>query len=249
MAIFMMVTGAWHGGWCWERLTPLMVAQGHSVHTPHLIGMSPDAPGSDDPRFLSDPLALWADQIATLITDCTAPVVLVGHSRGGAVISQIAERVPEKIAKLVYLAAFLLPDGAAIGATAATVAGGVTPDVLERCGEGLVRIKQGISEQLFYTHVAPQWQRRAIARLVPEPLASLATPLRLPSGAKGQASAAATIPRVYIECSDDQAIPIILQRQMHQALPCASVISLDSDHSPFYSQPEALAGVLDGILE
>lgn len=239
MAVFILVPGAWHGSWCWERVAPLLEAAGHRVLAPDLIGVSPAEPGSDDPRFLADPLALWADQIADLIRAQDAKVVLVGHSRGGAVISEVAERVPGGIARLVYLAAFLMPAGGSIAATlAAHVQGGEAARVTLPAGEGLVAVNPEFAAAVFYNTTEPDWARRAAGLLVPEPAASLVTPVRVSEGRFG------AVPRSYIECLQDNAVPMEAQLAMQAALPCATVATLDSDHSPFYSAPGELAACL-----
>ena len=106
MARFVLVHGAWHGGWCWERIAPLLGAAGHEVLAPDLPGM-----GADRTPFAADVLAQWADFVAGLVRGAAEPAVLVGHSRGGLVISEAAERAPDQIRVLVYLAALLLPVG------------------------------------------------------------------------------------------------------------------------------------------
>ena len=79
-------------------------------------------------------------------------------------------------------------------------------------------------------------------RIVPEPIAPLITPLALSEARFG------SVPRHYIECTDDQAIPLRQQRAMQAVLPCASVTTLDSDHSPFLTCPDALVDALDRIV-
>ncbi|HLY58890.1 MAG TPA: alpha/beta fold hydrolase, partial [Stellaceae bacterium] len=75
MSSFVLVHGAWHGKWCWEKLVPLLEAAGHEVLAPDLPGMGDDR----TPATLS--LAAWADFVARRIEDCAEPVILVGHSR------------------------------------------------------------------------------------------------------------------------------------------------------------------------
>lgn len=103
---FVFVPGGWHSSACWQRIVPLLEAQGHRALTPQLLGM-----GDDRTPLAQVNLASWADQVADIIREQEKAVILVGHSRGGLIISEIAERVPEKIKLLVYLAAFLLPSG------------------------------------------------------------------------------------------------------------------------------------------
>src|SRR5882757_7600779 len=114
MATFIFISGAWHAGWCWERVVPLIEAAGHTAIAPDLLGM-----GADETPLPEVTLAMWGEQIAALIEEQAEPVFLVGHSRGGVVISDVAERVPDRIISLVYLTAIIAADGES-GMTALT---------------------------------------------------------------------------------------------------------------------------------
>jgi pimeloyl-ACP methyl ester carboxylesterase len=111
MATFVLVHGAWHGGWCWKRVRRSLQAQGHEVFTPTLTGVA------DRSHLLAREVNL-----DTHITDVTnlilweelSDVVLCGHSYGGAVISGVADRIPDRIGALVYLDAFVLQNGQSI---------------------------------------------------------------------------------------------------------------------------------------
>lgn len=235
MATFVLVPGAWHGAWCWERVTPLLEAAGHRVLTPELLGM-----GDDRSRAADGGLAVWADQVAALIREQGEPVILAGHSRGGTVISEVAERVPDSIASLVYVAALLLPDGVAIrdflNATDDRAETVITP-----ADDGTCTVTPADVGPVFYTTTDPEWAARATALVGPEPMISLATPVRVTAERFGR------VPRAYIECMQDLAIPLDAQRRMQAEWPCAPVITLDCDHSPFYSMPDQLAQALIGI--
>ena len=90
-------------------MTPLLEAAGQRVLAPDLLGL-----GADQTRAREVTLRAWVDQIGELVNAQPAPVVLAGHSRGGIVISEVAEALPEKIAALIYLCAFLPRDGEAL---------------------------------------------------------------------------------------------------------------------------------------
>ncbi len=108
--LFVLVHGAWHGGWCWRRVVPLLRRAGHQVFTPSLTGLG-------DRAHLSRPdinLDTHIQDILTLIDmEDLEDVILVGHSYGGMVVTGVAHRVPSKIRRLVYLDAFLPEDGKA----------------------------------------------------------------------------------------------------------------------------------------
>ena len=109
----MLIAGAWHGAWCWQKIVPLLEAQGHRVRTPEL-----PATGADTSDPASVTLESWARFVADVVGAEPEPVILVGHSRGGIVISRAAELVPERMRRLVYLSAYLLPAGSTLAEAA-----------------------------------------------------------------------------------------------------------------------------------
>jgi pimeloyl-ACP methyl ester carboxylesterase len=234
MATFVLVHGAWHGGWCWEELVPLLQRRGHVAFAPDLPGM-----GADRTPLKDVTLDLWTTAICNLIEAQPVPVVLVGHSRGGIVVSAVAERIPQRIACLVYLAAFLPPDGKSLN----DLVGPPTPqsvDAFVFAGDGVsASIAPGKAPALFYNTTSDPVGQEASRRLTAEPLVGLTTPVHTSPERFG------TVRRAYIECLKDNAIAIDVQRAMQRQLPCDPVITLDTDHSPFYSAPDALADALD----
>lgn len=98
---FVLVHGAWHGGWCWEKLRPLLEAEGHTV-------IAPDMPGHGEDRLpIEDQnLEKYARTVEALIAPLNEPVILVGHSFGGMITSQAACYIPNKIKNLSILQRF-----------------------------------------------------------------------------------------------------------------------------------------------
>ncbi len=108
MAVFLLVHGAMHGGWCWRRLTPYLEKQGHEVFTPTLTGMG------ERSHLLTRETGLYThveDMLGVLKFEDLSDVIVVGHSYAGLVITQLAESASGRIQRLVYLAAFLAGDG------------------------------------------------------------------------------------------------------------------------------------------
>lgn len=100
MTTFVLVHGAFRGGWAWSRVRPLLIAAGHDVFAPSLIGA-----GEHSARICEvTGLGVWVEQIAQLIElEDLVDVVLVGHSQGGLVTGAVAARVPDRIAAVVHL--------------------------------------------------------------------------------------------------------------------------------------------------
>jgi pimeloyl-ACP methyl ester carboxylesterase len=236
MATFVLISGAWHAAWCWERVVPLLEASGHTVVAPDLLGMGPD------PTPVSTvTLADWAEQVAGIVRKQAERVILVGHSRGGIVISEAAERVPERVDRLVYLAAYLLNNGSSIRDASSRIPHEGRGEVTEIRPDGTVVLKEDAVRPVFYNGTPDPWVARAQAQVTPESLSALTTPVHVTERRYG------TVPRAYIECTLDNAVPIALQRSFQSDLPCDRVITLATDHSPFYSAPELLAEALEEL--
>ena len=105
---FVLAHGSWHGGWCWRRVADRLRGLGHTVFTPSYTGMG------DRAHLLNRDITIDTfvqDLIAVIETEDLAEVILVGHSFGGIPISGVADRIPEKIARLVYLDAIVVENG------------------------------------------------------------------------------------------------------------------------------------------
>jgi pimeloyl-ACP methyl ester carboxylesterase len=186
MAVFVLVHGAWHGGWCWSRVAPLLREAGHQIHTPTLTGLGE---GAAPPMPSVDLDTHVRDVVDLLASGDLREVVLVGHSYGGMVITAVACRVPERLAHLVYVDAFVPEDGqsaldlvaperaAWFRERARTVGGGWLVPALPLELWGLIDAAD------------VEW---AAPRIRPQPLGTLAQPLRLGGGDP------ASFPRTYI---------------------------------------------------
>jgi pimeloyl-ACP methyl ester carboxylesterase len=234
---FVLIAGAWHGAWCWRKIVPLLHAQGHIVRTPELAGT-----GADDSDPADVTLETWARSVADIILATPEPVILVGHSRGGVVISRAAELVPERLQRLVYLTAYLLPAGRTLAETARTDTDSlVPPNMVPAAGGVTCNLRGSVIRDALFGLCADEDYEHALTRMRPEPLKPLVTPLRVTAERFGR------VARTYIECSQDRTITLAAQRRMQVALPCDPVLTLASDHSPFFSQPAALAQMLGGL--
>jgi pimeloyl-ACP methyl ester carboxylesterase len=225
---FILIAGAWHGAWCWHKLIPLLEHAGARV-------IAPDLPAAG--AELED----WATLVAGVV-EREPGCVLLGHSRGGAVISRVAELVPGSIRRLVYLSAYLLPDGESVAEEARRDAASLVAPNMLPVKRGLTcTIRAEVLRETFYGECTDEDFEYARTRLSPEPLRVLAAPVRITAERFGR------VPRAYIETLRDRAVTPAAQRRMQSVLPCDPVFALDSDHSPFLSQPEALARILISI--
>lgn len=234
MATFVLVHGSWQGSWAWERLEPLLQAHGHATIAVDLPGNG-HAPVPDGPVTLD----LLAEHVSAVVDRAPPPVVLVGHSGGGIVVAETAERRPDALAATVYVCAFLLRSGESIESFYA--------EHLQPWMQGAVRriswsedrqwsrIDPHSAVEVFYQCSAEEVARTTAARLSAQPELPKRTPLRLSTARFDR------VPRYYIETLQDRSVHIELQRIMQQQTPCRGSFTLDTDHAPQLSAPQALA--------
>ena len=232
MAVFALVHGAWHGAWCFEKLVPALAAKGHRA-------VAFDLPGHGADRTPPEQVTLagYVERVGEALSRLPEPALLLGHSMGGMVIAQAGEEHAPRVRALVYLAAFLPRDGESLGGLA--IPSAVTPNLRPDREAGVVRFDPAGARDAFYHDCSDADVETASARLCPQPVTPWTGGVSL--GARYEA-----IPRHYVECTFDRAIPIAEQRRMQTATPCC-VHTLEAAHSPFYSMPDELAGVLDAI--
>jgi pimeloyl-ACP methyl ester carboxylesterase len=234
---FVLIAGSWHGAWCWRKVVPLLEAQGHEVRTPELPATGAD---QTDPATIT--LESWARFVADIVNGDSEPVILLGHSRGGVVISRAAELMPERVRLLVYVSGYLLPDGGTLADTARGDRDSLVPPNMIPAASGVTcRLRDNVIREALFGQCTDEDYEYARARLSPEPLKPLVTPLRITDGRFGR------VPRAYVECSQDRANTLAAQRRMQIATPCSPVLTLDSDHSPFFSHAAELAHWLGGL--
>jgi len=239
MSTFMLVHGAWHGAWCWRKVLPRLKKLGHDVLAPDLPGL-----GLDNTPLAQVTLPMWREHLCHMLDEQPGPVVLVGHSRAGVVISEVAEHRPDKVALLVYLAAFLVPSGRCLFDLAQQDTESVLSQHMKISPDKtFATVRPSALREAFYGDCADEDFEFARAHLKPEPLVAFTTALSLSEQNFGR------VPRVYIECLRDRAVPPALQRSMHAALPCREIVQLDADHSPFFSRPDELTEHLHRLAQ
>ncbi|MGB1188428.1 MAG: alpha/beta fold hydrolase [Cycloclasticus pugetii] len=230
MASYVLIHGAWHGAWCWDKVVPLLQQQGHTA-----IAIDLPAHGKDFTPLTEVSLQLYADKICEAVSQQQAPVILVGHSLGGISITQAAEQCSSNIRKLVYLSGFLLPNGVArLG-----YGSGVEGSLLEANkkvsdDKTSVSFKPAGLKDTFYHDCSADDIAKAIQLTRPEPMAGIVSPVNYTKENFGR------IPRVYIECLQDRAIPLALQKRMYTETPVTQVVTMDTSHSPFFSAADEL---------
>ena len=234
LSTFVLIHGAWHGAWVWNAVAPLLRQNGHTVYTPDLPGH-----GKDTTPVSQVTLQGYVDRVSETLDRCAEPAVLVGHSMGGIVISQTAEQRPDRVSCLVYLCAFLLPNGQCLLQWAEPDKDAlVLPNLMLSEDKTSCTLKAEAILQAFYGDCSRQEVEALENLLGPQATAPFATPVRLSPEGFGR------IPRVYIECTQDRAISLGIQRGMCAASGCDQIYTLNASHSPFLSMPREVTDLL-----
>ncbi|MGQ0543746.1 MAG: alpha/beta fold hydrolase [Betaproteobacteria bacterium] len=225
-----LVHGAWHGGWGWKRLAPLLRRAGHEVFMPTLTGLGERAHLAG-PQVDLD--AHVEDVVGVLEAEELENAMLLGHSYGGMVVTGAADRVPQRIARLVYLDAFVPENGRSLMDYVLPERGARFREEGERTG--------------FVTPPPPSlwgitrpedvaWLRR---RETPHPFATMKQPLHLRNGA-----ALARIPKAFIHCSSPATGSFDQFAAKYRNDPAWRIYELATGHDAMILVPGELAGIL-----
>ncbi len=220
---YVIVHGAWGGSWAFKKVDSLLTARGALVYRPSLTGQGERVHLATPEVGLSTHID---DVVNTILFENLRDIVLVGHSYGGMVITGVADRVPDRIRRLVYLDAFVPNDGESVSS-----AQGVA-------GEGIMKMEKN-------GFIVPPWAKadQAPPKDVPQPLKTFTEPISLKNATARQ------LPATYILTVDPGKTPEqdgfakyatrakernFTFRQMDQ-----------TDHNPQWSKPEELVRLLD----
>ena len=221
----LLVHGAWHGPWVWERLEPELARLGWRTRTVQL----PSSSAAAEESTVGPGVAEDAAVVRRAIDAVGGPVVVLAHSYGGIPVSQATAGAPG-VTHLVYLAAYQLDAGESM-----FTAHGVSAPA---SSAGLMPIT-GDPRAMFFQDVPDDLAEASIARLGPQSLRSCTDELT--------AAGWHDVPATYLVCEHDGALPVALQEQFAQR--SGAVRRLPSGHSPQLSMPGELAAVLtDAVL-
>jgi pimeloyl-ACP methyl ester carboxylesterase len=235
MKNILLVHGSFHTGECWELLIPALARRGFVAHAPTLRGQR----GSPRNTLLVS-MKSYARDVLEVAEQIEAPLILLGHSLGGFVISEAAERRPELFSMLIYLTAAVPKLGKC------SLRDSMPPDHRRRDSPTLklrptITFPPEIARGFFYNRCTEEVQQRAIKLLSPQPLRPLLGTLWTTK------ERLCSVKKHFIECAHDNVMPLEGQRAMQKHLRFESVQTLDTDHSPFFSNAEALADAVERI--
>jgi pimeloyl-ACP methyl ester carboxylesterase len=230
MATYVLVHGAWHGGWCWQRVAPLLRQAGHTVFSPTLTGLGKRS------HLLTRDITLdtyVTDIEQLLFYEDLSDVILVGHSFGGTVITAVAERASAGIASLIYLDAEVPLSGESV---AGCLLPGTVDFVLQRARERGDGWLFTTSPSATFGISDPADQAWVDARLTPQPVATLTQPIHY-------GAAMDALPRHFIACRPYEPLIVDIRARI-QKDPDWTYQEIDGGHDVMITRPHELAECL-----
>lgn len=237
MTRFIMLHGGFSSGWAWHLVDERLRAAGHPTETPTLPGHSGHPV---EPAAVTFDLAVG--EVGQLILASREPVVLAAHSMACLVITRVAELYHARIKALMFVCGALQPSGHSLAsfedATESVAVANVRPHTRLSVDKTVLEFDREAALDLFYNTTSPDLAQASIRRFCRLPLAYVTTPVFHTEERFGR------LPKTYVLCAQDRALPPARQRHMIQLMRPDRVVELDCDHSPALCRPDALAGAL-----
>jgi pimeloyl-ACP methyl ester carboxylesterase len=193
---FVLVPGAWHGGWCWRDVATILRGAGHTVYSATQTGLG------ERSHLLSRDITVdtFVQDVANLIRwEQLEGVVLVGHSFGGLSISGVADRMPERLRQLVYLDSLILEDGQT---PFSVVPNEIVAARLKAAEESSKGLSLPVPDPREIGLLRDEDQRFVVSRLTPHPLSTYTSPMHLRNPVGNG------VPATYIHCSEPAYAPV-----------------------------------------
>lgn len=199
--------------------------------------------GADQTPVGAITLDLYVNAVLAKIEHLGAPVVLVGHSAAGITLASVAERAPDKVARLVYVCAYAPEDGDDLVSMRKRAERQPILSAVRMAEDRMSYTADPARAGSVFYHDCPEYLIvYALPRLCAEPVLPQRTRVSLGENH-------AEVPRSYILCQDDHTIPPEEQEKMVRDWAESDIIRLDCGHSPFFACPETLGRILDTLAE
>lgn len=239
---FILVHGGWHGAWSWNKVIPLMKEKGLQV-------LALDLPGHGADNIATGTVTLddYVNKVVEACNKVKGEVVLLGHSSGGVVIAQAAERLtPSKVTSLIFLDAFMPLNGESVFSLVEKYQNKPHGNKGAALAESMIISPNRKSstlnldkvQELLYHDCSEVDVAFAKSKLGAEPLAPQMTPVQVTDMNYG------IINKYYILCNDARDFD---KTKIAFNVPCKKIYRLKSGHSPFFSMPESLVAILEDI--
>ena len=235
----LLIHGAWQGSWAWSELIPYLKAKDYRCYSADMPGN-----GHNETKPHEVSMEIYMAYLRGLLEGIGKPVVVIGHSSGGIISSQLAELNPKKVKGILYLTAMMLPSGMRFAELVAEFSKkdeamlGIIP-YLEWSKDGETsQVSRCGAHKIFYQDCSKKVAEAAFTRLTPHPKRGRDIYAKLTKKNFG------SIPRAYIEATEDQSILHEMQRRMQHLVPGARRYAIKSGHAPHLSMPKELAEII-----
>jgi pimeloyl-ACP methyl ester carboxylesterase len=233
---YVLVHGAFHGGWCWKEVITQLRALGHVVYRPTQTGMGERAHLIDSNPSLE---TFIQDIVNVILYDDIKDIVLVGHSFAGAVISGVADRIPEHLRHLVYLDAGLLQSGEC-------PADVPSPEIIEKYKQRAVTLSSGVvvlppPDPANFGITDPEKLMMMRRKLSPHPFRTYFDPLELKNPIGNG------LPATYIACTEPLFPNTAKARELAKRLPGWNYLEIATGHDAMMLMPTELTAMLAAI--
>ena len=239
---FVLVHGAWQASFVWDKVKADLESQGNKVVKVELLGHGDDQTPVSEITFDG-----YVKQVTDVIDGLNEPVILVGHSLGGAIVTQAATKVPQKIEKLIYVAGFIPRSGSSVFEYSAMDSGALISAVLDFSTDGstvTIADPEVNMRDVFCQYGSDEDINLLVEKLRPEPVAAAGTPLNYDSDVYSSIAN-----KYYIYTTEDKAISYPFQQQMVNEAHITKTYKIESGHSPFLSKPNELFQLLNQIAQ
>jgi pimeloyl-ACP methyl ester carboxylesterase len=235
---FVLVHGSFHGNWCWTKVMPLLEREGYAVVAPNL-----PASGGDNASIENADLNGYAGRIAPMIDGIEGKIILVGHSMGGIVTSQVSEDRPHRLCAAVYINGLLFRNDESLASFLEANSGLNVDDLVLKnmkvSADGtMATFPADKATEVFYNTCTAADASWAQTQLTPQRTKVYGDKLKLSTERYG------TVKRFYVKGLQDHAVSPLYQDAMLKNTACEQIFSLDGDHSPFLSAPSKLVDIL-----
>lgn len=231
---YVLVHGAWQAPYVWDAVRSDLESKGNKVIVVELPGH-----GADNTPTHTITLDAYRDKVVDAMSKTDGKVILVGHSMGGMVVTSVAEKVPSKISKLVYIGAFIPASGQSLGELAMTDPDSkLGPNLIESADHLTLDVKHDNLTYLFINDGSQTVKDQMISNYRAEPAIPFGSTIILTSANFG------SVEKVYIKTMQDIVISPGLQDRMIAGAGIKTVHQVNTSHSPFLSQPHTVSDLL-----
>ena len=236
---FVLVHGAWQGAYVWEDVRSQLEAKGQ-----HVVVVELPAHGNDNAAPQTVSISVYRDKVIEAIHKESGNVILVGHSMGGVVVTAVAEKIPARIEKLIYIGAFVpANDQSLIDLAFQDTESQLGASLIPSADQLTLDVKHENIVSIFCQDATTEKQQLVLSKYRVEPAIPFADKAVVTSANFG------SVNKYYIHTTQDHAIGTGLQNKMIAGAKITQVLSIDSGHSPFLSKPNEVVSLFMKIVE